>query len=154
MSDREVLRRRQKLDALFEKVSSAAGGDAEMIAQWARYLCILTAGFVETSMRRIYGEYTRQKASPEVYRFVTKRLKPVRNLNMEALCQLAGQFDEKWEAKLREVDEELKDAVDSIVANRNRIAHGEDVGIGYVAVKDYYDRVKKLVGQIEQQCHQ
>jgi hypothetical protein len=46
-----------------------------------------------------------------------------------------------------------KDAVDSVVNNRNRIAHGENVGISYVRIKEYYDRVVEVIELIDVQSN-
>ena len=72
---------------------------------------------------------------------------------MEKIASLAGSFSPQWESELRIATEgELKDAVDSIVANRNRIAHGEDVGITYGRVHEYYKRIVHVVELVERQC--
>ena len=46
----------------------------------------------------------------------------------------------------------IKAAVNSIVTNRNKIAHGEDVSLGLAGLKDYYKSAKKLVERLEQMC--
>ena len=74
------------------------------------------------------------------------------NPKMEKILNLTGKFNLAWENQLRESTEgELKEAIDSIVANRNRIAHGKDVGISYVIIKKYYANAIKVVEMIENQ---
>jgi hypothetical protein len=72
---------------------------------------------------------------------------------MEKILSITVTFSPDWEAELRAAtDGELKDAVDSVVANRNRISHGQDVGITYVRVKDYYKRVNRVLELVENHC--
>ena len=74
---------------------------------------------------------------------------------MERILTIAGSFSEEWASQLR-VDSqgEVKDAVDSVVANRNRISHGDDVGITYARVQEYYTQIIKLIELVENQCSQ
>lgn len=49
MKDLEINRYKQRLDNLFEQIS-AISDNFELKAHWARYLCVLVAGFIETSI--------------------------------------------------------------------------------------------------------
>jgi hypothetical protein len=127
--------------------------DPEVQAHWARYLCILVSGFVESSVREVYRQYARNKAAPNVANFVEGRLKGFQNPKMEKILELTRLFSPEWEATLRlAVEGEPKDAVDSIVANRNRIAHGEDVSVSYANIRAYYMSSTKVIQLIEDQC--
>lgn len=145
----EAVSYRQRLDNLFARASTFSD-DIEILSHWAKYLCVLVSGFIETSVCAIYSAYTQDKAAPYIANYVCSRLKRFNNPNMEDICQLAGLFNEAWREKLEETTAgEIKDAVDSIVANRHQIAHGRDVGISYDRVKKYYDRVVKMVELVE-----
>ncbi len=128
--------------------------DPELQAHWARYMCVLVSGFLETSVRSIYSEYAKEKASPNVVNFVQNQLKQFQNPNMEKLLQLAGQFNPQWREWLEAATlDEPKAAVDSIVSNRHAIAHGIQVGITLSQVKRYYDGVVYVLNTIEKHCH-
>ena len=47
MKNIEVIRYQQRLDDLFKKIVAFAE-DIELQSHWARYLCILVSGFLET----------------------------------------------------------------------------------------------------------
>ncbi len=148
----EVVRYQQRLDNLFSKAGTLST-DIEVQAHWARYLCVLVSGFIEMAVRETYSQYARNKAAPYVANFVDGRLRGFQNPNMERILQLTRLFSPQWEEHLRNsIEGEPKDAIDSIVANRNRIAHGEDVGITYVRIKSYYESAIKVVEVIEEQC--
>jgi hypothetical protein len=72
---------------------------------------------------------------------------------MNNICSLTREFNATWADQLEsDTEGELKDAVDSVVANRHLIAHGRDVGISYVRMKGYYERSIKVVDLIRVWC--
>jgi len=152
MRNLEAVRYKQRLDHLFEKIS-AFPDDIELQSHWSRYLCILVSGFLETSVQAIYSQYAKEKSISHVANYVTKRLERFTNPNMEDILTLAGMFNKDWRDYLENATEgELKAAVDSIVANRNQIAHGVDVGISFVTIRGYYQSAVKVVDLIEKTC--
>jgi hypothetical protein len=152
MKNVEAVRYKQRLDHLFKQVS-ALSDDIELQSHWAKYLCILVSGFIENSVRAIYTQYAREKAIPYVANYVTHKLKGFTNPNMEDILGLAGMFNPEWRTCLeRNTEGELKAAVDSIVANRNLIAHGTDVGISFVTIRTYYQSAVKVIELIENTC--
>lgn len=152
MKNTEVSRFEQRLDSLFIKIGSIAT-EMELQSHFARYLCVLSSGYLETSVRAILGEYAVTSSSPNVGRFVASRLKRIQNPNMTQILDVIGAFNPEWRNKMEAATEgALKAAVDSIVTNRNHIAHGKDVGIGYVTIKRYYERAKKVVQLLEEEC--
>lgn len=162
MKNRQAASHRQRLDnlfALFEaflkdpEVKPHWARYHELQSHWAIYLCVLTSGFLEASVREIYGHYASEKAAPNVANFVLDRLEGFQNPKMEKILELTKSFNRGWESDLRVATEgEIKDAVDSIVANRHLIAHGRPVGITYVRIKNYYENAVKVIDLIERQC--
>lgn len=151
MKDIEVFRAQQRLDNLFKQVSQLQ--DPELQAHFSRYLCVLVAGFLETSIRRFYSLYARNSASPAVAHFVEVHLKWFQNPTCGKICDVARAFDPAWETQFQQATEgELKDAIESIMANRHNIAHGGNTGISYVTIKNYYERSIKVLDFIERQC--
>src|SRR5205809_5011006 len=126
---------------LFQKVNQLPAGNIEIESNWARYLCVLVAGYVDVGVQELHIELAREHgAAPSVLKYVEGRLKRFYNFNMEDILQLVASFDPIRAGELRtEFDGEPKDAINSIVNNRNLIAHGADVGITYVRIKRYYE---------------
>lgn len=148
----DCVRYQHRLDDLFKRMM-VFSDDIELQSHWARYLCVLVCGFIEVSVRSIYGSYARDKAAPQVVNFVERELSGFQNPNMEKILQLAGSFSPEWRQALEKATNgELKDAIDSIVANRNNIAHGESVGITYARIHDYYGKATTVLDLIERQC--
>jgi len=148
----EVLSYRQRLDSLIHKIDSFSG-DEELQAHLAKYLCIIVCGFLETSVRAIYRDYAQKKASKYVANYVDSKLKNFQNPKMEKILSLAGAFSSIWREDLEKTTKDvIKESIDSIVANRNVIAHGGSVGITIGSMKRYYEDAVKLINLIERQC--
>ena len=155
MSDKAILSYKRQLDDLFEKISTL-DSDLEMQSHWARYLCIRVSGFLEFAVSTMYKNYAKDKAAPFVVNYVNKQLSGFQNPNMEKILNITRAFSADWAKEIElELDNnsEIKDSIDSIVKNRNKIAHGENVGITYSRIKSYYENALKLVKLLEEQCN-
>jgi len=126
MKNQKIVSHKQKLDALFAKTKDL-NSDAELIAHWSRYLCVLVSGFVA-------------------------KLKIFTNAKTNKILDLVAEFGNDFREELAKVlTDELKDSVDSVVSNRHLIAHGQDVGIGIATIKKYYSSVVTAVEELEKQ---
>lgn len=146
--NRHVHRHKSRLDNLFINVEQV--DDLEMQAQWARYLCVLVSGFIEESIRILLSQYTVSRSSPEIANYVEKKLGRETNLNMTKIISLLAQFDNDFGETLRQHTEgELKDAVDSVIANRHPIAHGRDVSVSFIRLREWYEKIVNVIEIIE-----
>lgn len=144
----EVHRQRTRLDAKFKKVE-AFGFDAELQSDYAKYLCVLTSGFLENSLYELLVGYSKAKSSPAIARYVEAQMNRWINPGSEKIVSLLGSFSPEWRAHIDSyLVDEKKEAVNSLVALRHKIAHGESVGTSYSQVKGYFDVVSKLVDEI------
>ena len=145
MKPLDVVSFEHRLDSLFERIIDL-GDDLELQANWAKYLCVLVSGYLEVSVKSVFREYAKNKSDPRVFNNVNRNLKFFPNPKMDAILKTTASFDPVWAQKLEKFSEgEVKDSVDSIVANRNLIAHGGNVGISYIRIKNYYNNSRKLI---------
>ena len=152
MKNRIAVQAKDRLDGLFNKVNEFAG-DLELQSHWARYLCVRVSGFIEISVRAILVEYAKNRSDRSIANYVERQLNRFQNPNMERLVQLLRSFNPAWADELKDATKgEPKDAIDSIRANRNRIAHGENANITYATISQYYQNVLTVIDLIEKQC--
>lgn len=144
---------KQKLDNLFAKVSTIDSADQ---GEWAKYLCVLTAGFIEESLRVLLLNYAQHKSSPTIQKYIEKRVSYITNCKTERIIEVLNEFDFNWANQFQDeikrhspIDQEIKDSIDSIIANRHQIAHGKQIGIGYAHVNRYYSYCIKAVEILE-----
>ncbi|MEM8639476.1 MAG: HEPN domain-containing protein [Cyanobacteria bacterium P01_G01_bin.54] len=143
-------RRKKKLDNLIKEVESL---DKENLKnELSRYICIRISGLIEQTVRGFYEEYAASKSSPNVSRYVSRKMKSFQNPDIKKVIDLARDFSEDWEAEISDLDDEIKDAVTSIVTVRHSVAHGGEQGMTLSKAKDYYRRVLKFLDVIQQQC--
>ncbi len=152
MSKESYTQKQEKLDGLFKTVATFKG-DQEVFSLLTRYLCILVSGYIEASVRDIVCGYVQVTSHKNVANFVANRLKHLTNLKMENILQLIGSFNPVWRVSVEKaVDEELRDAINSVVNNRNNIAHGVDVNLRFSEINDYYAKTVKVMKILEKSC--
>jgi len=111
---------------------------------------VLVSGFIEVAVKEILGDYAARRSSPEISNYVSRRLLRETNLKMNKIIDLLSQFNRDWGEELeRQTRGELKDAIDSIVANRHQIAHGKDTGVSFLQVKGWYEKTVDVVDIIK-----
>ncbi len=98
----EVVRRRQRLEALMDRISGA-GLDAELTAHYSRYLSVLVSGYAEQSVKELVLEYSRTKSNHQIQRYVGKQVGRLRNIDLEKLKQLIESFDVDWWRELEDM---------------------------------------------------
>ncbi len=151
MNTVEIDRYKKRLDYLFDRAKEFAG-EPELQAHWSRYLCVLVSGFLEVAVQTLFTEYAKSKATPVVSNYVDAQVSRFQNPKMDKILELTRAFSSEWAEELdKATSGELKDAIDSIAANRHKIAHGESVGISLSRISRYYRDAVRVIDLIEAQ---
>jgi hypothetical protein len=141
----EVARLRNRLDATFKR-APLPSTEPELQADFARYLCVLVSGFFENAIIALVLDFAQRRSSPEVAAFVERELQHWTNPNTEKICGLLGSFSPEWRRQSEQfLVDEKKESVNSLVALRHKIAHGESVGTSLSQIKAYYATIVKVV---------
>jgi hypothetical protein len=153
MRNRELSQQHNRLKTLISKTEIITAGDMEAISHWAKYLCVLSAGFLENSIQELYGKYCSNCANPNVTSFAVKALNRIQNPKASTFLEVAGSFKEKWRYDLEKFieDEGRKEAINSIMSNRHLIAHGKDTSISLARIKEYLKKSVEVIEFIEDQ---
>lgn len=139
---------KQKIDNIFSLVKSIDNDETK--SALSKYLCILVSGYIELNLKETILEYAATKSNPTIQNYIEYTIKKMTNLKTSKLIDKLKQFNTDWGNQLEiEINPEQKDAVDAIIANRNNIAHGKDVGISYSRISDYYKRTQEVIKIIE-----
>jgi hypothetical protein len=146
-----VQRRVEQINYLFDKARKTSNDDPEIQAHWAKYLCVLCAGLVETSVPEIFGKRAKAKAEQRIADFVLRSLEKVQNPKCSKLIEVAGRFHKDWAV---EIDKYVsadgrREAVDAIMQHRNQIAHGRKSDITLVRLKDIFKKAVTVLEHIE-----
>jgi hypothetical protein len=154
MSRNDLASKRRRLNLYFEKVGSYNNDDEEINSFLAQYLCVLSSGFIEDSIRTIYGNFAEEQGSHQhVTAYVKKELKYFQNAKYEDILQLTYAFSHEWGTSFQEfMDEEMRTSINSIVTNKNQLAHGLSSGITYTQLKKYFANSLRVLDFLENQC--
>lgn len=154
MRNRELSRQLQRLSSLIARTDEASNSNLELQAHWAKYLCVLCAGFLENSLSEIYAEYARVSANEAVAGYVARQLNRIQNPNVQKILDTTYQFKKLWGDMLSDyiVKDGRKEAIETIMTNRHKIAHGEDSNVTILRVKEYLAKIVEVVEFMENQC--
>ena len=153
MDNIRLVQQWQRIDALSTR-QELSGLDPELLSHWAKYLCVLYSGFLENSIAELYGSFASHSAHRNVAHFVETRLRIITNPKAQRFFDTAHGFSSEWGDDLQNfmADNGRKEAIDSIIANRNLIAHGKNCSITLVRLKEYMDKATEVIEFIEGQC--
>ena len=150
----EWLDKKARLEQVFNRYEHLPVLPPDIRLHWVKYLVILTSGFVESSIAYIYGDYAQDKATPRLQRYIASRLDSPGNMSWDRLSRLVQSFGTDWIDELNQHPDrlQLKSALDSIISNRNNIAHGENIATTIGQLRSYYDSVVRLLDFLYEQC--
>lgn len=157
----KVIQREQELSALFHHAHSLESNpsvDPSVKAGFAQFLCVRTYAYFETSLKDILMAYIAgAQGDPSVARFAMRQLdqRPSRNLKHQQMLELIGGFDTQWSSTISgKTSGQLGDSLNSVVNNRNNIAHNELTAV-YLTLKDvnsYYQDLQKILRFVHNTC--
>lgn len=150
----ELSRQLSQLRSLISKSESFSEEEFELRSHWAKYICVLSAGFLENALHEIFSNYCSLRAHPCVARFASKALDRIQNPKADVFVQVADSFNESWKSGLENFidDNGRKEAINSIMGIRHLIAHGKATSISLVQLKNYLDKSVEVMEFIEVQC--
>ena len=106
----------------------------EVTQALARFLVVRTCGYLEKTVQQCCIEYVERKSGSRVRSFARSWLDRLTNPDPDRLQALVARFDPALSADLRDLfdrdDGELRREISLLVEKRNKIAHGENEGIG------------------------
>lgn len=134
----------RQLDSLFNEVSLIQEGEINK-AHLTRYLCIRTSGYLENVVRILIAHFCDGTSPQQINNYVVKRTKYITNLDFQRLTKLLSEFDPNWSKKFSDrITEQQKSSINSVISNRNNIAHGNQDSITFRDMTSYYKDVKDV----------
>lgn len=149
-----LVRQKQRIEWLINQAKTFDGDQLELQSHWARYLCVLVAGFLENAISEVYSSYVKKCSNEQVANYVEAVLGRIQNPKAQKFLETARSFNRDWELSLNDYIEQngRKDAIDSVMTNRHLIAHGKDSGITLARLDQYFKKGVEVIDYIEGQC--
>ena len=150
MNFRETQRLEAAIVSVFED-STAQELSAATISKLAQLATVLASGYLEATCREVVLEYTRKRANENIVHFVSRSVGRFANPKMDKMLDLLRSLDEGCANELSQfVEGQLSASVNSIVANRHRIAHGRSTQISMAQVKGYFADAQRVARKMSQ----
>lgn len=141
--------RTARLDEAFSR-GERFSGQPEIQADYARYLCVLVTGHLEKEIVRIFQEYVDSQADHRTSSYFASTMRSGSNMRADRISNIAKSFDPSWKESLKQpLTTQLRDTIGSAYTSRNSIAHGDDVDLTFLRVKEYYEQVKQAIHVVE-----
>lgn len=133
---------------------------SEIDSDQAKYLCIRISGFVEVSLREICKDYIRTHiaAGSPMEHYINHQwsaTKRGKSANREMILSLLLEFDKNWadDFKRNKFPKNSNGhlALNTVMEQRNKIAHGEDSNITLADLKAYFSKIVQVIEEFEKQ---
>ena len=143
----------QKLDRIVDAYKNREFGrlDEEIVADVASYFCILLYGHLEVAIRSMMHAYAAKAGSRELSNFVDNQMRRHSNLHSRALSNLLEDFSSDWKSKINQNiqgRDGCKEALNALVFNRNRIAHGDCVDLRMEDLRQWKGHVDEVIAWV------
>ena len=129
--------------------------DGPVQLHWGRYLCVMVASFIENAVQVIYEDYAYSTAGGNVANYISNQIAfTVGNANADNITRTARAFSEVWATDLRAfmAVNDRRSAINTIVSQRNLIAHGEPSTISPAQLTAGLEKAVEVIDFIENQC--
>ncbi len=134
----------RQLDNLFAEVSHVQEGEINK-AHLTRYLCVRTSGYLENVTRILIANFCDGTSPQPINNYIVKRTKYMSNLDYKRLKGLLSEFDLRWSSDFEnKITDQQKSSLNSVISNRNNIAHGNQDSITYRDMVNYYRDIKDV----------
>lgn len=151
MTSIEIKQRENHIEFLFDIINNFK--DNEIKSHWVKYLCVIISGYLEFSIQIIFDIYCEKNANSYVHNFASTKLDRLYNPKTQRIIEVANSFNKNWGDHIKKYTKgELKDSIDGIIENRNKIAHGDDSQITYNQLLRWYINSKKVVDFVGTTC--
>lgn len=139
----ELRKQQDRIDAYVRRVEPDA--DDYKKAVFAKWLIMLSAGYTETALKEIIGQYVESRANRKISLFSSNQIERYLSINMEKLCEILGSFSAVWASDLRvQATASQIEALNSVKNLRDLFAHGRDNGVRWSTATQYWSEIKGL----------
>lgn len=146
-------RERDRIARVIELGKAISLDDSERIGHWGRYACIACTGYIEVALRLVIQAHVHKKATPEIHAYVVRGLEGIQNPRAEKFTNVLRCFSDKWATEMESffaANQQVKDAIDSLMKNRHLIAHGRPCSISLGRVADYLAQADKAISFVDE----
>jgi len=118
----------------------------------AKYITVIISGVYEDLVKKGIEDFLNDNnIKVEVKNYINNTLKKsFRNPDAGNLKSLLKSFSKDWFDKITSLGADKVAALDSVVNNKNLIAHGQNCNITYLELKDYYVKTREILTALDE----
>ncbi len=136
------------LDTLFDTAEKIK--DEEIQGHFAKYLCVRTSGLFEHFIKSQIGDYADKTSAKPIAKHVKVKNKYFTNVDYSKLDTFMNSFSSEWWSEFNKyLSDDMKSSLNSVISNRNNIAHGNQDNITFRNMKTHYTNMKKIISIID-----
>ena len=140
----------QRIDAIYKLRSSIGVENTFQIAQLANYTCILISAYLERAIVELIVDYCTKRGAGQVAAFVAAQIGRFQNPSSEKVVTLLRNFGEPVSSRLTSsLSDEMRSSIDSIVSNRNNLAHGRNATVTFSMLGTWDEQIRKFVSKLQ-----
>jgi len=123
--------------------------DPALQAAVAQHACVRAVGLTEVGVRFALCDYATKRSNLEVTSYVRKQAGFFYNPKYKPLRALLEVFSSSWAVQLDDaVTQDRRDMLNSIVDNKNKIAHGESVSVSVGTIVPHVQNCEWLCAKV------
>lgn len=129
------------IDEAIKKVEHHTG-DAEIASYLSSFLAVMVCGVYEDCIEHLICQRAAKAQDTEVYQYIKSTIaESFRNPKFVCIVEILTKFSRGYADALKNnIEHKSKVALDSIVDNKNAIAHGRPSNVTISDIKDYHNR--------------
>jgi len=151
MKSSDANKKLSQIDSAINEITSFSSVSVSEQSYLAKFLVVFISGIYEESIETIINEMVGKLEKKEISNFIEESIRyGFRNPEIKNIKKLLGKFkNDQWEKEIDALPKETKDAIDSICANKNALAHGNLVTITLGEVLEYYHKSRPVIEKID-----
>lgn len=152
MNSEYIQKRLEYIDALVEYFKDISM-DEELESHAAKYLTVIISGTYEDIIKNTMTTFIHNQTNKkEVSAFASKQIDIIfRNPTKKNTKEFIEKFNKEWMKELNEnIENDKWEALDSIVNNKNLVAHGKSSQITLANLIEHYENSKNIMLELNQ----
>jgi len=136
-----------KFQSLLSQISHSAliELDPALTTAVVQNACVRCVGVTEETIREIIRAHCAARGCNESANYIGRQLQNFYNPKVDKISALLELFSDNWAQSFRaKVTDEMKDALGSLVAQKNRIAHGDPTDISIARIRPWIMRARDV----------
>lgn len=151
MKTPELITRFQEIDEMLKLISSAKINDPALQSFLSGFAVVYISGVYEECIEKLFVLRASKTKDKHLISYIEKSVdKGFRNPNYDKILEFLGYFGEDYKKSFKSrVPEQGKQAINSIVTNKNNIAHGKQSNVTIADIISYHLNAKVIFDKLE-----